>query len=168
MLEMLYKGGDGNSYVLNVPHGATTWCQLPSWDDGGGATDPSSMIHTSGCSELPSTGVCATRVIQSLIYIMSAKKRCLSWTARAVQTRLPGAYGIDDMRHYLHSLSEIATLSLLLDDMLIDLAGCDVVVARKANTEISTRYELVSCRRGMDSLTSRSCRDRGPPIRSGH
>lgn len=41
------------------------------------------------------------------------------------------------MRHNLNSLSEIVTATLTLDNVLVDLAGGDVLVAREGNVEIA-------------------------------
>lgn len=41
------------------------------------------------------------------------------------------------MRHNLNSLSEIVTATLTLDNVLVDLAGGDVLVAREGDVEIA-------------------------------
>lgn len=44
---------------------------------------------------------------------------------------------LDNMRHNLYGMSKIVTASLLVDNELIDLAGCDVVVAGQCDVEVA-------------------------------
>lgn len=41
------------------------------------------------------------------------------------------------MRDDLNSLAEVVTFSLAFDDMLVDLAGCDVIIACKGNVQVA-------------------------------
>lgn len=41
------------------------------------------------------------------------------------------------MRDNLHGLAEIIALSLAFDDVLVYLAGCDIVVASQCDVEVS-------------------------------
>jgi hypothetical protein len=49
----------------------------------------------------------------------------------------PVLYRIGDVRHDLHGFAEVVAFALALDDMLVDLAGCDVVVAREGDVEVT-------------------------------
>jgi hypothetical protein len=49
----------------------------------------------------------------------------------------PFLNGIGDVGDDLHSLAEIVTFSLALNDVLVDLASCDVVVAGEGDVEVS-------------------------------
>jgi hypothetical protein len=57
------------------------------------------------------------------------------WYARHLLD--PVLYRIGDVRHDLHGFAEIVAFALALDDMLVDLAGCDVVVAREGDVEVA-------------------------------
>ena len=46
---------------------------------------------------------------------------------------------ICDMRHNLNSSTKIITSALLLDDLLVDLASCDVVITCQIKAQISAR-----------------------------
>jgi hypothetical protein len=45
--------------------------------------------------------------------------------------------GVCDVGHDLHRLSEIVAAALLLDDVQVDLAGGDVVLAGEADREVA-------------------------------
>ena len=45
--------------------------------------------------------------------------------------------GVRQMGHHLHCSPEVITPPFAFDDMLVDLAGCDVVLPRQGNVEIS-------------------------------
>lgn len=49
----------------------------------------------------------------------------------------PRLDGIRDVRDDLHRLAQIIALALALDDLLVDLARRDVVVARQGNVEVA-------------------------------
>ena len=41
------------------------------------------------------------------------------------------------MRHNLHSLTEVVTTTLLLDDLSVDLASRDIIVARQRDIQVA-------------------------------
>ena len=87
---------------------------------------PSSMTQTSGSLPDSSTGIFATRSIHSWMALVIWGT--LFQSAKDSKT--------NSMHLHLDRLSEVVSSAFPLDDGLVDLAGCDVVLSGQRGQEI--------------------------------
>lgn len=69
--------------------------------------------------------------------------------------------GICDVWHHLHRLAQVVALALTLDDVLVNLARCDVVIACECDVEVS----LVVAEIEVDLAAVREDEDLAVPVR---
>ena len=50
--------------------------------------------------------------------------------------------GVCQVRHNLHCASKVIATALLLDHMLVDLSGCDVVIPSKGNSKVARSQNI--------------------------